>query len=232
MAPTRDKNPVDVARSHISGLQSWPPNDEVGLHLSHFARKIAAEVAEGTLLDVGCGDGSLARTLAEASPNLDVVGMDLAESTPWSWSKPDNLKFVVGEVDRFPFRPGSFDYVLIKDVLHHVPDPRGTFQRVSKLARRKIIVIEANRYNPISYVWMVKIAKHEHFSRQRLRAIVGSDAPFVSMETHVWPPSLRRAGRLVEKIVNAWSALQKLANYNCVVVGVDRKSGPGPTVPS
>ncbi|MBW3590014.1 MAG: class I SAM-dependent methyltransferase [Actinobacteria bacterium] len=217
---------LEIARSHISGTVSWPPNESLRRHYSYFLNFIREATDEGRLLDVGCGDGSLARMLAESSSDLEVLGIDVAPHDLWNIPKPGNLEFAVASIEELPFEEESVDFVLLKDVLHHIPAPSATLEKIRNVAKKRVLVIEANRYNPLSYIWMVKIAGHDHFSRKKLRGILSADADTVlhTAETHVWPPSLDRIGRLLEALMNRFRFLGPITNYNFATIEVGRPS--------
>jgi len=76
------------------------------------------------------------------------------------------------------------------------------------------LIIEANRYNPVSYVSMVKVAKHEHFSQKQLKKIVNQpNGQLITTETHVWPPRLKKPGKLVD-VTFKLPLLKGIRNYN------------------
>src|SRR5688572_20303239 len=79
-------------------------------------RRIAAEVPieTGSLIDVGCGGGKLARLIAAARPNLRVVGLDSSEPMIRAAQKrprPPNLEFRLGTVEESGFSD-EFDLAL------------------------------------------------------------------------------------------------------------------------
>ncbi|NET68139.1 MAG: class I SAM-dependent methyltransferase [Moorea sp. SIO1G6] len=74
------------------------------------------------VLDAGCGTGQHARYLAEVASK--VVGID-TDSARIAIAKEhcqdlDNASFEVGSVTKLPFEDGSFDLVLLAQVLHHL----------------------------------------------------------------------------------------------------------------
>jgi SAM-dependent methyltransferase len=86
------------------------------------------------LLDVGCGDGKLARTLLEGRPDLRIEGVDVLvrEQT----AVP--VKAFNGTT--LPYEESSFDGVMLIDVLHHTRDPQGLLQEALRVSRRWLIV--------------------------------------------------------------------------------------------
>lgn len=80
----------------------------------------------GSWLDVGCGSGGIAATLA--SDVSAIIGID---PEPWSaWeqamSERPNLSLVSGKFDApdLPVREGSIDVVVCNQVYEHVTDPK------------------------------------------------------------------------------------------------------------
>lgn len=207
---TKDES---LGRTHLTGYEGWPPPKNVYEHLQIFADFINTHLRKGVLLDVGCGDGSISRIVASQNPKMEIVAIDIEEHPHWKNKPPKNLKFKVASIYDLPYKEKSFDFVILKDVLHHLSDPKPVLMEISKLARKKVLIIEANRYNPISYIRMVKIAGHEHFSRRKLRRIIGKKATIYTVETHVWPNSLRLIGKVVD-VSFSLPLLKKLCNYN------------------
>ncbi len=74
-------------------------------------------------LDAGCGSGIL--TLKLANRINYVVGLDISRSMILSAKsyqrelKKDNVAFVVADLERLPFKKGTFDFVVSKATLHH-----------------------------------------------------------------------------------------------------------------
>src|SRR3712207_983976 len=84
-----------------------------------------------SLLDVGCGPGTITADLAELAAPGKVVGTDTSEAVgarAREAAAPRNLPgrpFGTGGVSNLPFPPGSFDVVHAHQVLQHVADPVG-----------------------------------------------------------------------------------------------------------
>ena len=71
----------------------------------------------GTVLDVGCADGSPKKYL---SPHATYVGLDyFSTATDWYGTRPD----IYGDAQSLPLRDGSVDHALLLDVLEHLPNP-------------------------------------------------------------------------------------------------------------
>ncbi len=70
------------------------------------------------LLDIGCKEAAFSRLLVPMAGQI--VGVDVAVRAPAGFQV--GLHFVTGDGQALPFRPGAFDFVLMNDVLEHMPD--------------------------------------------------------------------------------------------------------------
>lgn len=107
------------------------------------------------LLEVGCGDGALTRTLAAAG--YDALGIDPK-------APPDPLLRAVALED---FVGGPFDAVVAVFSLHHVHDPGRAFDRIAELA--PLLVVDEfgwDRMDPPTAAWYDE-------KRQAIRAAGG-----------------------------------------------------------
>lgn len=96
------------------------------------------------VLDVATGAGHTALALA---PHVQhVVGSDL---TPQMISQAraladergiGNATFELGDVEKLPFRPGSFDLVVCRIALHHFPQPERALAEMVRVCRRDGLV--------------------------------------------------------------------------------------------
>ena len=102
-----------------------------------------------SLLDVGCGDGGVARLLRERV--ADVVAVDIEESR--SWDDGPGLTFRKADGEALPFDEGAFDIVHSKDSLHHMTWPDRALAEYGRVLRPggTALIVEANRYNPSLY---------------------------------------------------------------------------------
>ena len=174
-----------------------------------------------SLLDVGCGDGGVARLLRERVAL--VVAVDVAPSA--DWADAPGLTFQVANGEELPFAHQSFDLVHSKDSLHHMEHPEtalAEYHRVLKPGGTALIV-EANRYNPVFFVHMTKMLGHEHFTRSRFQRLVRGafrDVRFGWFEARYVPQAerFREAQERVEELLERTPGYSRLAAYNYAVV--------------
>ncbi len=105
-------------------------------HNLHYQRLILQAAPAGcrNALDVGCGEGVLARELRSVSER--VVGIDLDPSSIELARAQggEGIEYVLGDVLEHPFEPGSFDLVASVAALHHMDAETG-LARLAGLVR-------------------------------------------------------------------------------------------------
>lgn len=87
-----------------------------------------------TVLDVGCGDGSIDLLVRKSNPNLSIRGVDV-------FVRP-STKIPVEKFDghKLPFDDKSFDAVICIDVLHHTDDPNVLLREAKRVARNVVVL--------------------------------------------------------------------------------------------
>ena len=107
-----------------------------GRRVQALADNIGEMIPNGveTLLDVGCGDGTLARSITERRPEITAVGVEIR-------ARP-RTAIPVQEFDGriLPFADRSHDVVMLVDVLHHAEEPTLLIQEAGRVARRAVII--------------------------------------------------------------------------------------------
>lgn len=94
---------------------------------------------EMSLLDIGCGPGSITLDLAELVTPGRVVGIDQSPAAIASAADAararhlPHVSFMTGDVYALPFEDGSFDVVHAHQVLQHLPDPVLALREMSRV---------------------------------------------------------------------------------------------------
>ena len=111
-------------------------------------------VEELSVLEVGCGFGTLGLLLAKSGGN--VVELDLAtemvrRSRDRAISHDICAEFVAGDAQRLPFSNDAFDVVVGTRVLHHLPNIPDFFHEANRVLSRhgRAVFIEPQKKNPI-----------------------------------------------------------------------------------
>ena len=117
-------------------------------------------VAECTLLDVGCGGGILAESMAQRG--AEVTGIDMGEA-PLAVARLHSLEMGVSlnyqqctAEQMAEQHPEEFDIVTCLEMLEHVPDPRSVINACARLVKPggHLYFSTINR-NPKAYLFAV-----------------------------------------------------------------------------
>lgn len=93
-------------------------------------------LAEQRLIELGCGNARLARSLVQRYPGAQLVGLEVDEvQHAKNVTNPQQrLVFMAGSAEAVPFPDASFDGALMLKSLHHVPLD-GMDQALAEVAR-------------------------------------------------------------------------------------------------
>jgi ubiquinone/menaquinone biosynthesis C-methylase UbiE len=96
---------------------------------------VADAEADGTALDVGCGNGRHAELLAEAADR--VVGLDASEALLSAASERvgESVSLLLGDAARLPMAADSVDLAVYVATLHHLPTATDRRASLDQLAR-------------------------------------------------------------------------------------------------
>jgi SAM-dependent methyltransferase len=118
------------------------------VHGSYVARRriqVLAEHLAGMLppnvsvLDVGCGDGSLAKLVQDLRPDVRMRGIDVLV-------RPQTAVPVEPfDGTHIPAADGSYDVVMFVDVLHHTNDPLVLLREARRVARHGVLLKDHTR---------------------------------------------------------------------------------------
>lgn len=143
-----------------------------GRRVRALADNISQMIPAGavTLLDVGCGDGTLARSIMDRRPGLAATGVEIR-------ARP-RTAIPVQEFDgrKLPFGDRAHDIVMLVDVLHHAEEPTLLIREAGRVASTAVIIKDH-----LTGAWL----SHE---RLRLMDWVGNIGHGVPLRYAYWSP--------------------------------------------
>jgi len=141
-------------------------NQGYASNLRKWMRTQLREIArDATILEVGCGDGSFTRNLAEHSSRVTAVDISASQIERNTRAHPE-ISFVQHDVAQpLPFANEAFDVVWCSEVLEHLFDPGFALvemQRVLALGGRLLVTVP---YHGVFKDVLIALFKwDEHFS--------------------------------------------------------------------
>jgi SAM-dependent methyltransferase len=87
-----------------------------------------------TVLEIGCGDGTIARLLRERRPALVITGADRRPGLR------RHIPVTVFDGNRLPFVDAAFDVVMCVDLLREADDPAQLLREAKRVARDSLVL--------------------------------------------------------------------------------------------
>lgn len=170
-ADRHNADPAEIAKFEALASRWWDPQSEFKplheinpLRLDYIERN-AGGLAGKQVLDVGCGGGILAESMAALGGQ--VTGIDMGEA-PLSVARLHGLEsgisvaYEQSTAEAYAARhAGMFDVVTCMEMLEHVPDPASVIAACARLAKPggAIFFSTINR-NPKSYLFAIVGAEY------------------------------------------------------------------------
>lgn len=185
------------------------------------------------VLDLGCGDGTYTHGLLQMGA-ASVLGLDPAEAAidiaREKFADTPNLAFVVGNIYALDELSEQFDIVVLRGVLHHLPNAAKAIEMAAKVAR-EIIILEPNGANPVLKVIEKVSPYHRQHEEQsflpstltRWCNDVGATPDyeqFVNLVPMFCPPLLARLLKIVEPVIEQIPLLRTIACGQIVIRAV------------
>jgi SAM-dependent methyltransferase len=152
---SRGNKPADALRRMfiLQDKVEWILNEratayENGVHPKHRLMRyhdfFVERIPTGSkVLDIGCGYGAVARSIAMRVPNSTVVGVELDRvrlSQARAGEIPANLSFVEADA-RHNLPAGRWDVVVLSNILEHIEDRVGFLRDIVRQATpRKLLI--------------------------------------------------------------------------------------------
>ncbi len=108
-------------------------------------------------LEIGCGEGN---NLSRLSKHARCFGIDLfPKKLSFARKEVPGVELAVSRAQGLPFADASFESVVIRDVLHHMDDPRAVVEEAMRVLAPggSFFLLEPNAKNPFValQIWLV-----------------------------------------------------------------------------
>jgi SAM-dependent methyltransferase len=130
----------------------------------------AVPLRQSSVLDVGCGNGVFTLYLQQRCKS--VFGADF--SANMLCTNPCS-QLMQADAASLPVQGGSFDIAFEANLLHHADDPARVVSELTRAARRWVVLIEPNRYNPVMLAFGLVVKAERkllHSSPKMIKALL------------------------------------------------------------
>jgi len=100
-----------------------------------LAAALAAQIPpNASVLDIGCGDGTIASLIAQQRPDITIQGVEILP-------RPDcQIACQPFDGSTLPFPDNSVDLCMLVDVLHHITEVRILLREAARVSRSHILL--------------------------------------------------------------------------------------------
>ncbi|MEZ5404066.1 MAG: class I SAM-dependent methyltransferase [Bryobacteraceae bacterium] len=162
------------------------------LHVQLILRHLGP-VADGRLLDAGCGKGRFARVVAERHPAARIAAMDISLAM-LGRIEPGTIAPCAGSLTALPFASGAFDGAYATESLEHAVDIGAAVAELCRVVKPggRIAVIDKN----VEHWGRLQTPEWERwFSREEMEELLGRhcsrvESRFISYWEDVEPDGL------------------------------------------
>ncbi len=127
---------IDLAQCEAYAAANFGASNQAYVEI---VQKLIPKTAS-VVLDIGCGPGDVMIRLAKSIPTLKITAVDgsqkmiqLASAAISSNGLDATIRAVEGCVPQLPLTVRSFDAVLSKDFLHHLPEPMVFWHEIRRM---------------------------------------------------------------------------------------------------
>jgi ubiquinone/menaquinone biosynthesis C-methylase UbiE len=138
---------VAYARADFSDSNQW--------YVEHLGREFNSHLRN--IVDFGCGPADVPVRIAKAHRSARITGVDgsaemlkIAQAAVDAAGLKERVTLHHGYIPGLSLPEHSFDAVLCKDMLHHLPDPQVLWSEAKRLARSGAVMVVMDLVRPDS----------------------------------------------------------------------------------
>lgn len=165
-----------------------------------------------TILDIGCGTGETLSFLKTVFPKAKLYGVDVSNQAV-KYTKDRGHSAKVSDALRLPFPDGTFDAVLLLDVIEHIKDDAAVIKeakRVLKIGGMIIVTVPA-----LQLIWSAHDVNQGHFrryTRRRLRYLAERNKVKIRFLSYF---NFLLSGAIIPiRLMSRFSPLARLGEYD------------------
>jgi SAM-dependent methyltransferase len=156
----RDRQREHFARADVDHYRWQTRGPGFAAREARFLAEVLGRPTE-PLLEIGAGEGgNLFHLFGAGAAGRAPVGIDaFPDKLRFAARELPDARFAAADAVHLPFRDGAFGTVLIRDVLHHLPDPRPALAEATRVLApgRDLVLIEPNVRSPFIRLQMALV---------------------------------------------------------------------------
>jgi 2-polyprenyl-3-methyl-5-hydroxy-6-metoxy-1,4-benzoquinol methylase len=120
---------------------------------------------KGKILDAGCGDGFFLNKLTFSDEVKDITGIDISEKAiEMALEKYPKNQFRQASLNKISFENGSFDCIVMVEVIEHLIDIGGTLEELSRVLKSGgLLLITTTDFNWLKAVIIAMFYFEKYF---------------------------------------------------------------------
>lgn len=181
-----DRPDPEALRAYYAGYSyeqeaAWAVTPATEAALDRLATRLAPYRVSGAALDVGCGAGVVLRAFHRHGWAIE--GSELSTLAAERLRK-EGLRIHVGDLDSLGLKEGTFDVIIMSEILEHLLEPRRVLEEAHRLLRSRGALylttpnVDSLSRHLLGAVWrVIEVPEHlfyfDHHSLRQLLTAVG-----------------------------------------------------------
>lgn len=172
MSATAMRNIITKATTKkqvMDAYASYPDTTPQGFSDFHAStvEPMLCEIPAGSkVLDVGCNSGDFLKLLEQAK-QCEATGVDVSEPA-LALARAKGLAVVHADAEALPFADGSFDVVILREVLVHLHDPVKALKEIARVLKPSGFLLGSAPHANLERHWEDASLHHRYYTEELL----------------------------------------------------------------